>query len=397
LILPIPSRSWAEDLQFIVTDTARNTHHDDWEKSGKATDGTVWSVDVETLHGGKQDNVQVVRIDNGKLSMVVVPTRGMSVYEVVAGDVRLGWNSPVKEIVHPKFINLHDREGLGWLEGFNEWMVRCGLEFAGHPGTDVMIDNTGAEKKQALTLHGKIGNIPASYVEVIVTDADPPRIRVRGRVDERSFYGPQLELWTEISTEVGSSTFRIDDQLTNRGSDEQEFEIIYHANHGPPLLDKGAEFVGAVARVMPMNEHAAASIDNYKTYVGPTPGFVEQVYCITPLADDAGFTEIMLRNAAAEKAISMRFKVDELPYITLWKNTNTLANGYVTGLEPGTNFPFNRRVEREQGRLSKLAGGATRHFGLEFTVHRERTTIDQTEKRIQSLQAERRTTIDPAP
>jgi hypothetical protein len=53
--------------------------------------------------------------------------------------VRLGWDSPVKEVVHPQFINLQSRGGLGWLEGFNEWMVRCGLEWAGHPGW-VMFD-----------------------------------------------------------------------------------------------------------------------------------------------------------------------------------------------------------------------------------------------------------------
>jgi len=53
-------------------------------------------------------------------------------------------------------------------------------------------------------------------VEVIVERDPRPRIRVRGRVDERAFYGPKLELWTELSTEPGSSTFRIEDTLTNR-------------------------------------------------------------------------------------------------------------------------------------------------------------------------------------
>ena len=52
-------------------------------------------------------------------------------------------DSPVKEVVHPSHIDLESRGGLGWLEGFNEWMVRCGLEFAGHPGTDQFINNTG--------------------------------------------------------------------------------------------------------------------------------------------------------------------------------------------------------------------------------------------------------------
>ena len=101
-------------------------------------------------------------------------------------------------------MNLEARGGLGWLEGFNEWMARCGLEWAGHPGVDRFVNNVGEQAEMNLTLHGKVANIPASEVEVIVEGAPRPRIRVRGRVDERAFYGPKLELWTEVSTEPGA-------------------------------------------------------------------------------------------------------------------------------------------------------------------------------------------------
>ena len=67
------------------------------------------------------------------------------------------------------------RGGLGWLEGFNEWMVRCGLESNGHPGTDKFINNVGDEATMELTLHGKIQNTPASEVEVVV-DREAPRV-----------------------------------------------------------------------------------------------------------------------------------------------------------------------------------------------------------------------------
>ncbi len=65
----------------------------------------------------------------------------------------MGWDSPVKEVVNPAFINLESRNGLGWLEGFNEMMVRCGYEWTGHPVT---------ADGQIYTLHGKAGNTPAS-------------------------------------------------------------------------------------------------------------------------------------------------------------------------------------------------------------------------------------------
>ena len=145
--------------------------------------------------------------------MTLVPTRGMGILRVVMGDLRLGWDSPVREVVHPKYVNLNARGGLGWLEGFNEWLARCGLEWAGHPGRDTFVNNVGEQAEMDLTLHGKVENIPASEVEVLIDREPRPRIRVRGRVDERAFYGPKLELWTEVSTEPGATTFRIDDAL----------------------------------------------------------------------------------------------------------------------------------------------------------------------------------------
>ena len=61
-----------------------------------------------------------------------------------------------------------------------------GLEFFGAPGTDEFIDNTGKKAKMDLTLHGKIGNTPASQVEVIIECQPPYDIRIRGRVDEKT-------------------------------------------------------------------------------------------------------------------------------------------------------------------------------------------------------------------
>jgi hypothetical protein len=203
----------------------------------------AWSIKKVTLHGGKQEGVDLVVVDNGKLQVAVVPTRGMGILWAKLGDVRLGWDSPVKEVVHPKFINLQSRGGLGWLEGFNEYVVRCGLEWNGHPGTDAFVNNVGETATMELTLHGKVGNLPAQEVEVVVDRAPPYRLHMRGRVDERMFYGPKLELWTDLSTEPGSDRFRIADTITNRGGQEQEFEVIYHCNHGRPLLEDGSTFL----------------------------------------------------------------------------------------------------------------------------------------------------------
>src|SRR3954454_5829636 len=114
-----------------------------------------WSVKKFRMYGGKQEGTDVIWLDNGKLQIGVIATRGLGIQAVnMNGAQVLGWDSPVKEAVHPKFINLNSRGGLGWLEGFNEWLCRCGMEWNGHPGADKFINNMGEEATMELTLHG---------------------------------------------------------------------------------------------------------------------------------------------------------------------------------------------------------------------------------------------------
>jgi len=390
----------AEPYRHPLTSVAQNLRTETWRITSqdlRLEGAKPWSVTHTTLHGGKQEGVELITVDNGTLQITVVPTRGLGVLRVVAGDVRLGWDSPVKEVVHPQYVNLPLRGGLGWLEGFNEWLVRCGLEYAGHPGKDKFINNVGDEAEMDLTLHGRIGNIPASEVEVVIDRTPPHRIRVRGRVDERCFYGPKLELTTEISTEPGSRAFRIEDTIANRGAYDQEFQIIYHANYGPPLLEKDARFVGAFQRVTPLNAHAAKGVQSYDRYVGPTPGFVEQVYCLHPYADAEGRTKILLQNAQGNRAVTLAFAVAQLPFVTLWKNTTALEEGYVTGLEPGTGFPFNRRIERKFGRVPKLKAGEARPFVIDYEVLANAQVVASAVAEIERIRAGRPTTLEAEP
>jgi hypothetical protein len=390
----------AQGARHVLTSVEQNIDVGDWQIGPRETaiaPDVPWSVRKQRLHGGKQDGVDLIVIDNGRITITLVPTRGMGILHVVSGDMRLGWDSPVREVVHPKYVNLEARGGLGWLEGFNEWMARCGLEWAGHPGQDRFINNVGEQAEMNLTLHGKVANIPASEVEVIVEREPRPRIRVRGRVNERAFYGPKLELWTEVSTEPGSQTFRIEDALTNRGAFEQEIQIIYHANYGPPLLGAGSRFSAAVRRVTPFNAHAASDVATYAEYSGPVRGFTEQVYNLHPYADADGRSLMMLRNAAGDRAVSMGFAVAELPYVTLWKNLTALEEGYVTGLEPGTGFPYTRRLEREAGRVPKLKPGQTRRFAIDVGLHTTADAVRAVNDRIKRTQNGRSTQIDRAP
>lgn len=393
-----PSATAAEPFRQVLTSTLRGVRTEQWTLTHRDLGTpTPWSIRKLTLHGGRQEGVDVIVVDNGLLTFTVVPTRGMGILEVTAGDLRLGWESPVKEVVHPQYINLESRGGLGWLEGFNEWMVRCGLEWAGHPGKDTFTDNVGNKAEMQLTLHGRVANMPASEVEIVVDPAPPYRLRIRGRVDERMFYGPKLELWTEVSTDPGSNVLRIEDTLTNHSAHEQEFQMIYHCNYGAPLLEPGARFAGAVRRITPFNANAAKDVERFSDYTAPTRGFVEQVYCLQPIADSTGRSMIMLANARLERGVAMGFSVEQLPYVTLWKNLAATEEGYVTGLEPGTGFPYNRRIERLAGRVPRLAAGARRTLGVDFTLLLSRDDVSRAANEIRRIQGGKEVQLDKEP
>jgi hypothetical protein len=390
----------AQTNKFELISSSKNINCQDMSLFGKEVTpecDTPWSVNIKTLHGGKQEGVRLITLDNGKLQIVLTPTRGMGVLSVSMGDLKLGWKSPVAEVVHPKHINLQLRGGLGWLEGFNEWLARCGLENTGQAGPDEIINNVGDKVIVDLTLHGKIANIPASEVEVAVQKDAPYRITVRGIVHEKMLFGPKLELVTEVSTEPGSPKFRIQDTVINKGSQPQEYQVLYHYNFGKPLLGEGAKLRVPVVRVTPYNANAAKDVKTWNTFAGPNSGYVEQVYLLRPLDDDEGNVKVLLHNAMGNRGVVLNYAKKELPYLTLWKNTGAEADGYVIGVEPGVSFPNGRKVERQAGRVPKLAGGASHTMRMDFTLLDAKLWVDRAVGQIEDVQKTRAPTIDSTP
>jgi Domain of unknown function (DUF4432) len=331
-----------------------------------------FSVRMRTLHGGRQEGVCIVDIDTGAMKISVVPTRGMNVLEAIAGNVRIGWNSPVSEVVNPAFVELNGRGGLGWLEGFNEMVTRCGYEWVGHPGMD---------KGVLLTLHGLAANIPASKVVLSIDEGPPYTIRLKGDLKEQAFKLVNFVIATELSTEAGA----------------QEYEALYHSNFGPPLLDPGARFSAPVQQVSPFNDKAAADMDDWQTYREPTRDYDETVYNVVPYGDENGKTLTVLHNAAGDLGISLGYDIQQLPVFSLWKNTDTLGQGYVTGLEPGTSFAYNRSYQRALNRVPTIGAKEQRQFDITFTLLADKAAVDKALQQVQSIQNGRPTEVRKTP
>jgi hypothetical protein len=366
----------------VITDAANGVSVKEWTFSpheiGDASGN--WSIWKTTLSGGRQEGTEVIHLENGVLRFSVVPSRGLNIWEAQAGGIRLGWDSPVREIVHPQFVNLADKGGLGWLAGFGEFVSRCGLESMGAPCVDGDIP---------LGLHGRINYLPASLVEVHFEDTPVPRLLLRGTIDETMMFGPQLRLLAEISTEIGRPEIRLNDSIMNLGGSLQEFQTLYHINFGPPLLGAGSRFIAPVQQVAPRDKRAAEGIDNWNQYTGPhAPGYTEQVYLMKLWDDEQGQTEALLKSPDGQFGASISYSTKELPYFTLWKNEAPLRNGYVTGLEPASSYPCPRPFERSAGRLPILNGGESHQTQVVISVLRNAGDVEEAERRIKNLQRE---------
>jgi hypothetical protein len=105
----------------------------------------------------------------------------------------------------------------------------------------------------------------------------------------------------------------------------------------------------------------------------------------------------LLKNAAGSAGFGMRFRRDQLPCFTLWKNTGAESDGYVTGLEPGVNFPNPRSFEEKHGRVRKLAPGETARFALEFAAYDTAEEVNAAEKAVRGVAPDLSTTIHVVP
>ncbi|OJT42229.1 aldose 1-epimerase family protein [Serratia plymuthica] len=372
--------SCAVNAQTIVlTDTEKGIEQGNWQTDSQKLNitGAGFSLQQQVLHGGKQEGSKVITLSSAGLTIALSPTRGMNILNVKGSDVRLGWDSPVTEVVNPAYINLDSRNGLGWLDGFNEMMVRCGFEWTGHPGVD---------NGTLYTLHGRAGNTPASKVVIEIAEKAPYEVRIRGLLKENTFKKSNLETWTELRYIPGTQSFSIHDRVTNRADYPRDYEIIYHSNFGKPLLEEGAVFSAPIKQISPFNDYAKAGLKDWATYQGPTKGFDEMVFNILPYADAQGKTLAMLHNRRGDRGVVIGFDTHQLPLLTLWKNTDTERQGYVTGIEPGTNYAYPVKIEREQGRIKQLQPGQSTDFELTYTLLKDAEQVKVYQDKIKTLQ-----------
>jgi hypothetical protein len=350
--------------------------------------GTLGTVEWRRLIGqsGLSKDVEVIILDNGLIRLEVMPTRGMGIRRVTAaGGVRLGWDSPIAGPVNPQHIRLEEEGGTGWLRGFDEWLVRCGLFSNGAPCEDEVESALGTKRRISLPLHGRIANLPARGVNFSL--GDDGSFTLTGSVREAVVFGSALRLTTTLRLFPGECRFSIIDTVTNLGGRPSEFELLYHLNFGRSLLEEGSRVVAPVAWIKARDAVAMAGLSAATEITAPKAGEPEQVYFVGLHADAEGHVPVVLRNAAGTQGCRLRYEQKTLPAFTLWKYLASEAEGYVVGLEPGTNYPNPKPFERAHGRVPVLGAGESFTTTLGFDLLLDASAVTAAEDAVRNLSA----------
>ena len=171
------------------------------------------------------------------------------------------------------------------------------------------------------------------------------------------------------------------------------------------MLDPGVGFSAPVQQVSPFNERAVGEVADWQKYREPTRDYDETVFNVVLYGDENGETLAVLHNAAGDLGVSLGFNIQQLPVFSLWKNTDTMGQGYVTGLEPDTSYgaetmaprAYNRSYQRALNRVPTIGPKEQRHFDITYTFLADKSAVDSALQQVQKTQHDRPTEVRKSP
>ncbi len=310
-----------------------------------------------TLSEGWARGMRATDINTGSgLQYTVLPDRTMDISLASYKGTNLVYLTCNGE-TNPAF---YEPEGVGWLRTFAAGLITtCGLTYLGSPCED---------EGEQIGLHGRISTSPArQFADLSEWDGEKYRIKVRGIIEEGFLFGNKLRLEREISSFLGESAIHVQDKITNFGSKPSPFTILYHMNFGYPLLSEDTELIIEPSETIPRDADAVPGLNEFRRFIKPKPDFKEQVFYHKMRGNSIGETEVTIRNQKIKTAVTIKFNVNQLPYITQWK---MMGNGeYVLGIEP-CNIPCkSRNVLRKENTLPFLQPGESKTNDLDIIVN----------------------------
>jgi Domain of unknown function (DUF4432) len=323
----------------------------------------IGGIETSILDNGVGRGNRIAWINTGSgLRFKVNLDRGMDIGEAFYNQHCLTWLSH-SGIPAPQTLS---NIGLNWLQTFGGgFLTTCGLQHVGGPESDEFGERG---------IHGNISNLPAEIVSIIQPDISrgENEISITGIIKESKIFGPNLELRRKITATLGSLEIKIEDEVINKGNTAAPLMLLYHFNFGYPLVQEGTKilwegdwkprFDGDYAKIFKEG-------NDFKTCPAPLESHLgggEEVVLIDPKANAEGKCTCGLYNSKLDFGIEMEFNKRQLPTLTNWQHFG--QGEYVTGLEPGTNWPIGQKQARENKELIFIEPNAIKKFEITLKI-----------------------------
>ena len=302
----------------------------------------------------------------------------------------LAWIPPTK-LPGPWYFE--QPEGFGWLRsalgGFNN---TCGLLHIGNPEeADVSHYNFPARPRDRYGVHDRAALLPGQlrrYGER--WEGDECIIEAEGETVQAQTYGEHLRLTRRYTCRLGESRFFMHDLVENAGHLRTSHMYLYHINVGFPFVDAGAELVAPFAPDQPPQVlfGNVTQPDEYRTFVAPTPNWVQQTFQHTLRAEPDGRVPVAIINPAlnggAGLGLYVVYRRDQFPNYIEWR---MMGEGqYAVGIEPCTSG-FGREAVEAAGQMIWLEPGDRREYDLEVGILDGAAEIQAFRRRVAALVA----------
>lgn len=296
-------------------------------------------------------------VSGGGLDIEIHPDRGLDLGAVSYRGIPAAW------MASPGITNPHmsEQSGTAWLRTFGGGLLTtCGLDAFGPPSDD---------EGEHYPMHGRVGSIPCRVEE---KNVGSDVITIRGTTRQTRVFGENLVLRRSISVDVGGTTIRVKDVVTNEGFTPAGHMILYHCNLGWPLLSEEATLDIEARSLSPRDDRAAAGVASWNEISAPQRDFSEQVF----RHDFAGLKggRAVIENPKMNIRFGLTFDTGTLPALHQWK---MLGEGdYVMGLEPtNVNWSLGRVAAEEAHVLPVLAPGESVEYSLGLSFNSLEATV----------------------
>ena len=315
----------------------------------------VFGIRPAVWSSGKTTDMRCLELDNGGgLRLTVAESKALDLLQLNWKGMNLGFET--KAGLHAPW--LCDEVGMSYRRNLGAgFLYTAGLY------------NVGGFNEEATEYHyahGAIKNTPAETVSSHVDwEGDACRLTVSGQVRESAFFGRNLLLRRSITTDVGSDSFTITDEIENQDFAPASIMLLYHMNLGFPLLDEDTRMYMKTRSTEVMTEHTHTDPD-WRIMPAPIDNNEEYLYVLEPEVDADGYACAAAFNHRIGFGLEIKFRPEALPYVVLWKCMK--SGDYALGILPSTCKPIGRQAAKEQGQLVEIQPFEKLHYKLQIRI-----------------------------